>query len=512
MDLLGNLALGFGEVLTIQSLFYCLVGVTVGMLIGVLPGIGAMAAISMLLPVTFYLEPTQALIMLAGIYYGAQYGGSIASILLNVPGTPSSAIICLDGNPMAKNGRAGAAIFITTFASFFGSCFAIFCLAAFTPPIARFALNFNSAEYFALMVLGLIAASTVAPGSQLKGLAMVLVGLVLGLVGTDVTSGTLRFTFGLVNLADGLSIVAIAMGVFGTAEVISNLSRPTSDRGKVIPVKMRDLAPTRAELRLVLKPMLRGAPIGTFLGVLPGAGATIAAFVAYGVETRVAKDRSRFGKGAVEGITAPETANNAAAQAAFIPTLSLGIPGDAVMALMLGALLIHGVEPGPALLSEHPEIFWGLLASFWIGNLMLLIMNIPMIGLWARILLIPYKYLYPSILLLVCVGVYSINNNAFDLLVVFVFSAIGYGMVLLKFSPAPLLLGFVLGPMMEENFRRTLLLSRGDPWIFAERPISAVLLALSVAVLLLPLIMGVVRKRRSLAVSVPAASDVAGTE
>jgi TctA family transporter len=497
MDILANLALGFGVVLHVKTLLFCLFGVTVGMLIGVLPGIGAMAAISMLMPITFYLEPTEALIMLAGIYYGAQYGGSIASILLNVPGTPSSAIICLDGHPMAKRGRAGAAIFITTVASFSGSCFAILCLAAFTPPIARFALAFGSAEYFALMVLGLIAASTVAPGSQVKGLAMVVLGLVLGLVGTDVTSGALRFTFGQMNLADGLSIVAIAMGVFGTAEVIANLSRPGAARMKPMSVRMRDLMPTRAEMALTPKPILRGAPIGTILGILPGAGATIGAFVAYGVETRVAKDRSRFGNGAIEGITAPEAANNAAAQAAFIPTLSLGIPGDAVMALMLGALLIHGVEPGPQLIGDNPEIFWGLLASFWVGNLMLLVMNIPMIGLWARILTIPYKYLYPSVLLLICVGVYSINNNAFDLLVVFAFSVIGYGMALLKFSPAPLLLGFVLGPMMEENFRRALLLARGDLAVFVQRPISAALIALTVAILLLPAISALVGRGRA---------------
>ncbi len=495
MDVLGNLALGFSVALSGYSILYCLFGVTVGMLIGVLPGIGAMAAISMLLPVTFYLQPEQALIMLAGIYYGAQYGGSIASILLNVPGTPSSALICLDGYPLARQGRAGAAIFITTIASFFGSCFAILCLAAFSPPIARFALNFGSAEYFALMAFGLITASTVAPGSQLKSLAMVVLGLVFGLVGTDVTSGTLRYTFGLLNLADGLSIVAIAMGVFGTAEIIANLSRPPDRRGRATLVGMRDLLPTRKELAQTPKPMLRGAPIGAMLGILPGAGATIGAFVAYGVETRVAKDPSRFGKGAIEGITAPEAANNAAAQAAFIPTLSLGIPGDAVMALLLGALLIHGVEPGPKMIVDNPEIFWGLLASFWIGNLMLLIMNIPMIGLWARILTIPYKYLFPGVLLLICVGVYSINNNPFDLLVVFVFSAIGYLLSIFRFSPAPLLLGFVLGPMLEENFRRALLLARGDLMVFVERPISAGLLVLSMLVLFGPAVSQLWRRR-----------------
>lgn len=486
MEILSNLGMGFAHVLAVDTILYCLLGVTVGMLIGVLPGIGAMAAISMLLPMTFYLEPSQALIMLAGIYYGAQYGNSIAAILLNTPGTPSSAVTALDGYPMAKQGRAGQAIFITTIASFAGSCFAIVCLAAFTPTIAAFALEFGSAEYFALMVFGLVAASTVAPGSQLKGLAMVLVGLVLGLVGTDVTSGTFRFTFGSPNLVDGLSIVAVAMGVFGAAEVINNLGRPGSERAKPQSVKMRDMIPSRADMARTVGPISRAAPIGTFLGVLPGAGATIAAFVAYGFETRVSRDRSRFGKGAIEGITAPEAANNAAAQGGFIPTLALGIPGDAVMALMLGALLIHGVNPGPQLIGEHPEIFWGLLASFWIGNLILLVMNIPLIGVWVRILAIPYKYLYPGVLLLVCVGVYSVNNNAFDILVVVVFAVVGYLMTMARMSPAPMLLGMVLGPMMEENFRRAMLLSRGDAMVFLERPICAVLIGLTVFMLVWP--------------------------
>ncbi|MFV0437829.1 MAG: tripartite tricarboxylate transporter permease [Desulfopila sp.] len=488
MDILSNLAIGFSTALSGYSVLYCLAGVTVGMLIGVLPGIGSIAAISMLLPVTFYLEPAQALIMLAGIYYGAQYGGSIASILLNVPGAPSAALICLDGYPMTKKGRAGAAIFITTIASFSGSCFAIVCMGAFSPAIAAFAVNFGSAEYFALMVFGLVMASAVSPGSQLKGLAMVVLGLAFGLVGTDVTSGTLRYTFSTLGLVDGISLVAIAMGVFGTAEIIANLNRPPGKRGKVQKLKIRELLPTWEELRQTPMPILRGAPIGAFLGILPGAGATIGAFVAYGFEARIAKDPSRFGKGAVEGITAPEAANNAAAQAAFIPTLALGIPGDAIMALLLGALLIHGVDPGPDLIIEHPEIFWGLLASFWVGNLLLLVMNIPLIGLWTRILTIPYKYLFPGVLLLICVGVYSINNNAFDLLVVFVFSIIGYVLALLKFSPAPLLLGFVLGPMMEENFRRALLLSRGEMTVFFERPISLVLICLTLLALFGPLL------------------------
>lgn len=494
MDILSNLALGFQEVLTLETLSYCLFGVTVGMLIGVLPGIGAMAAISMLLPITFYLEPGQALIMLAGIYYGAQYGNSIASILLNVPGTPSAAVTALDGYPLSKLGKAGPAIFITTAASFAGSCFAIVCLAAFSPVIAGVALAFGSAEYFALMVFGLVTASTVAPGSQIKGIAMVVAGLILGLVGTDITSGTFRFTFGLIELTDGLTLVAVAMGVFGATEVINNLSRKMHDRGAARRVRIRELIPTGADMKQAVKPMMRAAPVGTFLGVLPGAGATIAAFVAYGLETRVAKDRRRFGKGAIEGIAAPETANNAAAQGSFIPTLSLGIPGDAVMALMLGALLIHGVQPGPQLIGDHPEIFWGLLASFWIGNLMLLVMNIPLIGVWVRILSIPYKYLYPCVLMLICVGVYSVHNSGFDLFVVVAFAAIGYAMSVAKLSPAPMLLGIVLGVMMEDNLKRAMLLSRGDPLVFLERLICAVLLGLSLLMLIWPLGMRLVRR------------------
>lgn len=493
MEILSNLALGFGEILTVKTLLYCLFGVTVGMLIGVLPGIGSMAAISMLLPLTFRLEPGQAIIMLAGIYYGAQYGNSITSILLNTPGTPSSAVTALDGYPLSKQGKAGPAIFITTAASFWGSCFAILCLAAFSPIIAEFALEFGSVEFFALMVFGLIAASTVAPGSQIKGLAMMVIGLVLGLVGTDITTGTFRLTFGLDDLSDGLSLVAVAMGVFGATEVINNLSRPKHERGTAKPVSLRELIPSGADMRQAVKPMLRAAPLGTFLGVLPGAGATIAAFVSYGVETRVAKDRSRFGKGAIEGIAAPETANNAAAQGSFIPTLALGIPGDAVMALMLGALLIHGVQPGPQLIGENPELFWGLLASFWVGNLMLLIMNIPLIGIWVKILAIPYKYLFPCVLMLICVGVYSVNNNPFDLLAVFAFSVIGYLMVIAKLSPAPMLLGIVLGKMMEDNLARALLLKRGDPMLFLEHPIFVVLLGLSIVMLLWPLGMYMVR-------------------
>lgn len=496
MDMFSNLALGFSEVLTFTTLAFCLLGVTVGMLIGVLPGIGSMAAISMLMPLTFYLEPGQALIMLAGIYYGAQYGNSITSILLNVPGTPSSAVTALDGYPLSKQGKAGPAIFITTAASFFGSCFAILCLAFFSPSIAAFALNFGSVEYFSLMVFGLITASVVAPGSQLKGIAMVLAGLALGLIGTDITTATFRFTFGFIELTDGVTLVAVAMGVFGATEVITNLSRPSHERGTAQKVSIRELMPTRQDMRQAVKPMFRAAPVGTFLGVLPGAGATISAFVAYGIETRLARDRSRFGKGAIEGIAAPETANNAAAQGSFIPTLALGIPGDAVMALMLGALLIHGVQPGPQLISENPEIFWGLLASFWIGNLMLLIMNIPMIGVWVRILAIPYRYLFPCILMLVCVGVYSVNNSAFDLMLVFVFTIIGFAMSVVKLSPAPMLLGIVLGVMMEDNLKRAMLLSRGDPMIFLERPISAALLGLSAAVILLPLLTMLLRRFR----------------
>lgn len=484
MTVIDSILIGFTAALSVQKLLYCLLGVTMGMLLGVLPGIGAMATISILLPVTFYVTADVGLIMLAGIYYGAQYGGSIASILLNLPGTPSSAVICLDGYPMSKMGRAGQAIFLTTIASFVGSCFAIALLLLFAQTAARLALTFGAAEYFSLMVLGLVTAAALARHGAIRGLAMVTVGLILGLVGTDVATGTYRYTFGVLELFDGLSIIAIAMGFFGVAEIISNLVQGMNRREVKHKVGMRDLVPTGADLKESVGPMSRGSVIGALLGILPGTGAAIASFVAYGVEKRISRTPEKFGTGHVPGITAPESANNAAAQASFIPTLTLGIPGDAVMALMLSALLIHGIQPGPLVIQTHPELFWGLVASFVIGNILLLILNLPLIGLWVRILSIPYRLLYPAILVLICVGVYSVNNSVFDIFQVIFFGVVGYGMMLLRLEPAPALLGFVLGPLLEENFRRALQLSRGDLTTFIDRPFSAALLAASIALLI----------------------------
>ncbi len=480
MEILNNLALGISVAFTLENLMYCALGVTVGMFIGVIPGVGHLAAISMLLPLTYYVPATTALVMLAGIYYGAQYGGSTAAILLNLPGTPSSSVVCLDGYPMAKQGRAGVALFMTTIASFVGSFITVIVLAAFAPPLANFAVAFNSADYFAMMLLGLVAAAILVQGSPAKGLAAVVFGLILGVVGTDVSTGIQRYTFGLTFLYDGLNIVAIAMGIFGVTEVIANV-------GKVVQVKndkkitFRSLLPTRRDMKESIFPMLRGTGIGTGIGILPGTGTSIGSFIAYALEKRISKNPEKFGKGAIEGITAPESANNAAAQSAFIPTLTLGIPGDAVMALMLGALLIHGITPGPNVISDSPDLFWGLVISFLIGNVLLLILNIPMVGLWVRLLKIPYPILYPAIILFIVIGVYSINYSDMDIMLVALFGVFGCVFLLLGFEPAPLLLGFILGPMMEENFRRAMLLSRGDLMVFLERPVSATFFALIAA-------------------------------
>lgn len=483
MDVINGLWVGVQSALQPTTLLYCFIGVFIGTLIGVLPGIGAMATISLLLPITYHIPPTAAIVMLAGVYYGAQYGGSTASILLNLPGTPSSAVACLDGYPMAKQGRAGVALFVTTIASFVGSMLGILVLVLFAPSIAELGLKFGPAEYFSLMLLGLVAATTMASGSPTKGLAMVALGLLLGTVGTDVNSGTARFDFGVPELMDGINLVALAMGVFGIAEVAGGINQK---REGVVTQKftMRTMMPTGKDMRESVAPMLRGTGIGSFLGALPGTGATIASFMAYAVEKKVAKDPTRFGNGAIEGVSAPEAANNAAAQTAFVPTLSLGIPGDAVMALMLGALIIHGIQPGPLLMTQQPELFWGLIVSFGLGNIMLVILNLPMIGMWVAILRIPYRVLYPAILVFISLGVYSVNNNTFDVLMVAGIGAVGYLLAVLKFEAAPLMLGFVLGPLMEENLRRAMLLSRGDLMTFVDRPISAGVLFCCVALLL----------------------------
>ncbi|MEJ7928571.1 tripartite tricarboxylate transporter permease [Ramlibacter sp. AN1015] len=482
MELFSNLALGFSEAFSPATLLYCFAGVFLGTLIGVLPGIGALATISLLLPITYHMTPATAIIMLAGVYYGASYGGSTASILLNLPGTPSAAVACLDGYPMSKQGRAGVALFITTVASFVGALLGLLIMAAFTPSIAELGLKFGPAEYFAMMLLGLIAASTIATGNPVKGIAMVVLGLLLGMVGTDVNTGVARYSFDVPELTDGINLVALAMGIFGISEVINSINQ--IHRGRAEKITFRSMAPTREDTRRVVAPILRGAGVGSFFGALPGTGSSIASFMSYAMEKKVAKEPDRFGKGAIEGVAAPEAANNAAVQTAFVPTLSLGIPGDAVMALMLGALIIHGIQPGPMMITEQPQLYWGLIASFIIGNVMLVVLNIPLIGLWVSLLRIPYNILFPAVLVFICLGVYSVNNNTFDVYMVAFIGVVGYLMMLFRMEAAPLLLGFILGPMMEENLRRALLLSRGDAMVFVERPISASLLAFGALLLL----------------------------
>lgn len=483
MDLLGNLWLGLQVAAAPVNLLYCFFGVFLGTVVGVLPGIGALAAISLLLPLSYHLEPTAAIIMLAGVYYGAQYGGSTASILLNLPGTPSSAVTCLDGYPMARQGKAGVALFVTTIASLVGAMTGLVLLTLFSPVIAEIGLKFGPAEFTAMMLLGLVAASSVGSGSAMKGLGMMVFGLLLGMVGTDINSGVARFSFGVPELTDGINLVALAMGLFGIAEVVRCIKSIETNR-KIEKISLRSMAPSYAEFKTTVKPMARGSALGSGLGALPGVGPSIAAFMAYAIEKKVARDPSRFGKGAVEGISAPESANNAAAQTAFVPSLSLGIPGDAVMAVMLGALIIHGIQPGPMLISEQPALFWGLVVSFAIGNIMLVILNLPTIGLWVALLRIPFAWMYPAILVFVALGVYSVNNNTFDIYMVTALGVMGYLMVVLRFEAAPLLLGYILGPMLEEYLRRAMLISRGDPMIFLQRPISATLMAATLGLLL----------------------------
>ena len=478
MELLGNLALGLSTAFSPTNLIYCFLGVFLGTLVGVIPGIGVLAAISMLFPLTFNLEPTTAMIMLAGIWYGTTYGGSTASILLNLPGTPANAVACLDGYPMARQGRGGVALLMTTVASFFGATVGIILLTLFTPVIAEYALRFGSAEYFALMLMGLVAASTISEGSAIKGLAMVVLGIIIGLVGMDTQSATVRFSFGILGLLEGVSLIALAMGIFGVAEIIMSVRRIRSTDIDPESLKFKAIKPSATDVRRSWLPMLRGSSVGSFFGTLPGTGPSIAAFLSYAIEKRVSTTPDRFGKGAIEGITAPESANNAADQTAFIPTLSLGVPGSATMALMLGVLMIHGVAPGPNLISSQPELFWGLIISFWIGNIILLLLNIPLIGLWVRMLTIPYHLLYPSVLMFICIGAYASGFSPLDIWMVAVFGALGYLMRICSFPSAPLLLGFVLGPLMEEHFRRAMVLSRGDLMTFFDRPISAAIMAL----------------------------------
>ncbi len=482
-DFSAKIAVGLDAALALDNLLFCALGVTLGTFLGALPGIGVLVSLSLLFPVTFHLEPTAGIIMLGGIYYGTAYGGSIASILLNVPGTPANAVACLDGYPMARQGRAAIALSMTAVASFIGASIGIVLMMVSSPLLAQYALEFGPAEYFSLMVLGLMAASSVSEGQPIKGVAMVVLGIALGLVGTDLTSAVTRYTFGWVELRDGLSLLAIAMGLFGVTEVIASARSTQSAEVHRKGITLRAMIPTRDDVRRLWLPSLRGAAVGSFFGALPGTGGMIASFFSYAVEKRVARDPSRFGKGAIEGVVGPESANNAADQTAFIPTLTLGIPGSPALALILGVLLIHGINPGPSLLTDRPDMFWGLIMSFWIGNVLLLILNIPLIGIWVRLLTVPYHLLFPAVLFFVCIGVYSVNNNAIDIWMVIAFSIVGYGMRLLDFPAAPLVLGFVLGPMMEVQFRRTLIFSGGDFAAFVNRPISVVLLALSAALL-----------------------------
>ncbi|MBX9905613.1 MAG: tripartite tricarboxylate transporter permease [Burkholderiales bacterium] len=502
-ELLPNLALGFQTAVSLQNLMYCFIGVFVGTLVGVLPGIGPLAAIAMLLPATFNLPPVGALIMLAGIYYGTQYGGSTTAILVNLPGESASVVTCIDGFQMAKNGRAGPALAIAAIGSFFAGTVGTILIALAGPPLAEMALKFGAPEYFSLMTMGLIASAVLASGSMMKAIAMIFLGLLFGIVGTDVNSGMSRFTFGMSGLADGLSFVVVAMGLFGFGEILQNLEKGQEVSSRdLLKTKIDHLYPTWNDLKLSAGPIMRGTAIGAFFGTLPGAGPTISAFSAYAMEKKVAKDPSIFGKGAIQGVAGPESANNAAAQCAFIPTLTLGIPGSGTMALMLGALTIQGIAPGPQVMTQRPELFWGLIASMWIGNAMLVILNLPLIGLWVKLLTVPYRILFPSIMVFMAIGVYSVNNLDLDIYMTVFFGFMGYIFAKLKCEPAPLILAFVLGPLMEENLRRALLISRGDPTVFFTRPISAVFLGLTI-LLLVVMILPAIRKKREVVYQEP---------
>jgi len=493
-DLLANLALGFSVAATPWNVLFCLIGALVGTLIGVLPGIGSVATIAMLLPITFGLPPVGALIMLAGIYYGAQYGGSTTSILVNIPGEATSVVTTLDGFQMAKQGRAGPALAIAAIGSFFAGCVATVLVAALGAPLTSMALLFGPAEYFSLMVLGLIFAVVLAKGSLIKALAMILTGLLMSMVGSDLETGVGRMTFDVPELSDGIGFVTVAMGVFGFAEIIRNLESPSEDRS-IVQAKVTGLMPTRKDLIDSAGAIGRGTVIGSILGILPGGGAVIASFAAYTFEKKVARHPERFGNGAIEGVAAPESANNAAAQTAFIPLLTLGIPPNAVMALMVGAMTIHGIVPGPQVMTKQPELFWGMIASMWIGNLMLIVINLPLVGMWVSLLRVPYRLLYPAILVFCYIGIYSINNAPADVIIAAVFGIIGYWLVKHDFEPAPMLLGFVLGPLMEENLRRAMLIARGDVSVFITRPISGVLIGTAVFLLVIAAL-PTLRKRR----------------
>lgn len=493
VDLLGNLAFGLQAAATPSNLLYCFVGALFGTLIGVLPGIGPLATFAMLMPLTFHLDPMGGIIMLAGIYYGAQYGGSTTAILVNIPGESSSVVTAIDGHQMAKKGRAGAALGIAAIGSFIAGTVATLVIALASVPMMALAQKFSAAEYFSLMVLGLIAAVVLANGSPLKAIMMVVVGVLLGLAGSDVETGAKRMTLGMTELADGIDVLPLAMGLFAISEVIRNLL--AGDHREVRNTRIGSLLPTRHDFRLSAFPIARGTALGSLLGVLPGGGAVLSSFASYALEKRIAKKPEEFGHGAIQGVAGPESANNAGAQTSFIPMLTLGIPTNPVLALMIGAMMIHGIQPGPLIMEKQPLIFWGLIASMWIGNLMLVIINLPLIGVWVQLLRVKYIYLFPAILLLCAIGIYGSSNSTFDVYVAALFGVVGYMLYKLGFEPAPLILGFILGAPMEENMRRALLFSRGDPMTFLERPISLILLSMA-ALLLVILIMPAVRRKR----------------
>jgi len=498
MSILDYVIIGLETATTWQNLWYCFVGVFLGTLVGVLPGIGSLATIAMLLPFTFNLNPTSAIIMLAGVYYGGAYGGSTTAILLNVPGSASSSVACLDGYPMSKQGRGGIALFGAAMASLVGAAMGILAMMFLSPLLADVAIKFGPTEYVSVMIMGLIAAATVSSGSPLKGVAMILVGILLGLIGTDVNSGVMRYSFGVMELSDGIALPVIAMALFGVSEMIDSIGKVESSVVDAKAITLRSMVPTKDDVKRAWKPILRGSLVGCVFGPLPGTGALVSCFGAYAIEKKLADDPSRFGKGAIEGVVAPEAANNSNDQTSFIPTMSLGIPDNAVMALLLGALMIHGISPGPQLITEKPQLFWGLIMSFWIGNIMLVILNLPLISIWVRLLTVPYHIMYPIIMVIICIGAFSINNNPFDIYVVAIMGIIGYGFRTLKMPPAPLLMGFVLGPLMEEYMRRAMLLSRGNFMTFIERPISGTMFAITTLLILWSLYSTIVGRKRGL--------------
>jgi TctA family transporter len=493
MEVLHNLALGFSTALTMTNLFWCLIGVFLGTAIGVLPGLGPVATIAMLLPATFSLPAVSSLIMLAGIYYGAQYGGSTTAILVNLPGESSSVVTAIDGYQMARKGRAGVALATAALGSFFAGTVATFLLALAAPPLAELALRFGPAEYFSLMVMGLVASVVLASGSLLRAIGMILLGLLVGLVGTDVNSGVPRYSFDMPELADGINFVVVAMGMFGLGEIMSNLDN--EETRSVLAMKVGRLMPSKDDFKRMIAPVLRGTVLGSALGILPGGGAMLASFAAYSVEKKVSKNSAEFGKGAIEGVAAPESANNAGAQTSFIPMLTLGIPSNPVMALMIGAMIIQGIQPGPAVMTEQPALFWGIIASMWIGNFFLVVLNLPMIGMWVRMIMVPYHFLFPGILVFCAIGVFSLSNTTFDVYLMAGFGVFGYICSKLGAEPAPMLLGYIIGPMMEEYLRRSLLLSRSDPMVFLQRPISASMLVISV-VAMTAVLLPALRKKR----------------